>query len=296
MADSSAGHPKRVAVLAKAKFIRRIWISATICFFLGCVFLALYPLLHTGSPRVFIVVVGLQFCLMPILIVAIFGRKWGLWARDKVPDSKSQNSSDTDADRDIRWTYATILMFATLGLLAICLFAFAMASPFTWKQFSKIIGLGLLYAGAFFGSGSLIGFLFGIPRSLHPKDPSSSSNQNAQAIFATNTNLEEISDWLTKIIVGLGLINLKGIPKILKSVAWYFANFCGGDYCEAVIAGLIIYFSICGFFLGYLMTRLYLTGAFTRAEGSGTVDTLTISKETVDTVGIPVEDIGKSGK
>src|SRR5690242_16782606 len=47
-----------------------------------------------------------------------------------------------------------------------------------------------LGAGAFFAVGMSAGFIFGIPRGSHKY---------------VNSNLEQISDWLTKILVGVGL-------------------------------------------------------------------------------------------
>jgi len=172
----------------------------------------------------------------------------------------------SDSWLDVRRTQTAILSFTLIGVFALLLFTCTSISPFSWVGCARLTGIGLLYAGAFFGVGGLSGFLFGIPRSLQGKPRDKLDYIETQPKYAANTNLEEISDWLTKIIVGLGLVNLKGVPELLKKTAWYFANFCGKDICEAVAMVVIIYFFICGFFLGYLMTRLYLTGAFGRAE------------------------------
>ena len=84
--------------------------------------------------------------------------------------------------------------------------------------------------------GGFVGFLFGIPRVLQdgqsgsagphpgvrPEAPTnlrlpsgaSASSPSAGSGFRinVNTNLEQISDWLTKIIVGLGLVELRNMP------------------------------------------------------------------------------------
>jgi hypothetical protein len=187
-----------------------------------------------------------------------------------------KDPDETITERDVRRTVTTILSFTVCGLLALILFTFTSTIPFSWWKSIRLTGMGLLYAGAFFSVGALAGLLFGIPRSLQDKpeqknntanENNGTSNENStKPIFATNTNLEEISDWLTKIIVGLGLVNLKSVPEYLKRLGWYFSNFCGSDVCEAVAMALILFFATCGFFLGYLVTRLYLTGAFTRAS------------------------------
>lgn len=285
MTDPAIPSGQRDVVAGKAASVRRIWIFLSLALALGSLTLAAFPLLPQGRVRTFTLILALELCAIPGCAFLIFRRRWGVARRYSV-----EPVPETETDRDIRWTKNAILTCTIMGLIAICLFAFATVSPFSWRQFARAVGLGFLYAGAFFGIGSLIGFLFGIPRTVNDAKGGTKGSTNAQQAFKTNTNLEEISDWLTKIIVGLGLINLKSVPGLIKSAASYFANFCGQDFCEAAAAGVIIYFSICGFFLGYLMTRLYLTGAFTRAEASGTVDTEDIDEAgKIDTVTIPVE-------
>jgi tetratricopeptide (TPR) repeat protein len=136
----------------------------------------------------------------------------------------------------------------------------------------------VLWALACFVLGTLVGFLFGIPRVLQGSptlgNPTSSDTalQDTPAQKGTlaydlrvNTNLEQISDWLTKIIVGLGLIELRNVPAKLKSAAGYLARGLGGN-TEYFAGGLIVYFTILGFLGAYLVTRLYISVAFSRAD------------------------------
>lgn len=75
--------------------------------------------------------------------------------------------------------------------------------------------------------------------------------------YADNTNLEEISDWITKIIVGLTLINfdklLSRLDNSAASIALSFGKFQYDlkifSYC------LIIFYSGLGFLIGYYWTR-----------------------------------------
>ncbi len=128
--------------------------------------------------------------------------------------------------------------------------------------------------------GVLGGFLFGIPRVLQGSEsggagasPSSSvpSTLPAQPPYQqrVNTNLEQISDWLTKIIVGLGLVELRSIPRHMHELAgWMASGITTGDpdrYAPSC-AAIVIYFSIIGFLVGYLLTRLFLADAFRRAD------------------------------
>ena len=131
------------------------------------------------------------------------------------------------------------------------------------------MAVGLLIAGASLAAGILIGFLFGIPRTLQreAQKTGTASGLGQAESYGVNTNLEQISDWLTKIIVGVGLVQLTVIPGKLKSLADYLATaFVAQAVPGAMVMAIICYFGIFGFLLGYLWTRIYLTGEFSRIE------------------------------
>jgi hypothetical protein len=78
------------------------------------------------------------------------------------------------------------------------------------------VAAGLAVASAAEVSGALLGFLFGIPRVLaadQSRNHDSRRNQMSDAIIA-NTNLEQISDWLTKILVGVGLTQFGELSRL----------------------------------------------------------------------------------
>ncbi len=128
------------------------------------------------------------------------------------------------------------------------------------------------------GYGFLIGFLFGVPRALQNHDSGTATGSTVAAQeerrprLSPNTNLEQISDWLTKILVGATLVELTTIPDKVRTAAAYMAH--GIGYCapscaegdEQLAAALIVYFSVVGFLAGYLLTRMFLSGAFRQAD------------------------------
>ena len=151
------------------------------------------------------------------------------------------------------------------------------------------IATGLLWAFAAASVGALTGFLFGIPRVLQSdvphvgeEDTKEIKNKNTEQRYQVNTNLEQISDWLTKIIVGIGLIELRKIPGAIQSLADYFGSGVPGSNLEAIGGAIVVYFGILGFFLGYLATRLYLAGAFSRADRLMEVGGVEMSGEQVE--------------
>ncbi|HET6764949.1 MAG TPA: hypothetical protein VFH27_14795, partial [Longimicrobiaceae bacterium] len=117
-------------------------------------------------------------------------------------------------------------------------------------------------AGASLFTGMLAGFMFGIPKTVQRKPDRSLRPATAQTDYQSNTNLEDISDWLTKILIGIGLVELREVPGMIDGVAGYWASSLGTPAPRAFAAGLLVYFSINGFFVGYLWTRLALVGDF----------------------------------
>ena len=134
------------------------------------------------------------------------------------------------------------------------------------SEITAIVSVGMIVAGAFIILGGLLGFIFGIPRTLQNEHYRTDSlldrdSNLASDSYKDNTNLEQISDWLTKIIVGVGLTQFTSIPGFLKKVATYLEPGLGHYSTSSVLAlTMVIYFSGLGFLYGYLLTRLYLPG------------------------------------
>jgi hypothetical protein len=130
--------------------------------------------------------------------------------------------------------------------------------------------VGLLIGGAASAAGIFTGFLFGIPRTKQQAKGTAGNASDPAPVsgLGVNTNLEEISDWLTKIIVGVGLVGLTALPGNLMSMAEYLSEAFGESepIPPAIVNLIVAYFSIFSFLLGYLWTRLFLAGEFSRAE------------------------------
>ncbi len=124
------------------------------------------------------------------------------------------------------------------------------------------LGNSLLIGGACFGAGALVGFLFGIPRLLENK------NGEAQGGLAQNDNLVQISDWLTKIIVGVGLTQISQLWPGLEYLGGTFSiTFGGGATGQNLAIGTILYFVITGFLSGYLWTRIHFYRLLAQTSG-----------------------------
>ena len=132
-----------------------------------------------------------------------------------------------------------------------------------------------LVACCAFATGGLLGFLFGIPRSLSgdPGRPSASGNGSesgeapARTGYESNTNLEQISDWLTKILVGVGLVQFGKLATTARDLGTALAPaFGGAPSSEAVALATSLLYAVTGFLIVYLATRVYLPRVFHQAD------------------------------
>jgi hypothetical protein len=152
-----------------------------------------------------------------------------------------------------------IVLALMLGLLAVSGFAFGHGG---WRS----VAIGVILASSSLAVGGITGFLFGIPRAVQSA-PTATAKGIPDTEYQTNTNLEQISDWLTKIIVGLGLSQINRIPSATRDLAEYVSTAFGSPAVpSSLVASALLYFSIMGFLAFYLWTRLLLTGEFSRAD------------------------------
>lgn len=128
----------------------------------------------------------------------------------------------------------------------------------------KQLGYMSILIGAAAGiSGFFLGFLFGLPKFVN--------NGNSDSGYLVNNNLADISDWLTKIIIGVGLVEIKEIMELLIRVGKYVGESTGayGTNMQAVTVFticVIVYFGVFGVYYGYNYMRLVLSGAYRDAD------------------------------
>jgi hypothetical protein len=101
-------------------------------------------------------------------------------------------------------------------------------------------------------------------------EPLSASNEGEtnpeNVAYRPNTNLEQISDWLTKILVGVGLTQMPEIIGFFKTIATEAGPAFGDTPSGKIIAvSIVVHYILAGFFQGFLLAYLWLPGAFARA-------------------------------
>lgn len=196
-----------------------------------------------------------------------------------------------------------------INLVVIFVLSCTVVALFVTGHIHGTVAAWILWGLACLGSGSVVGFLFGIPRAA-PQDKTrftSSSTGATDNIYPEehspyrmrpNTNLEEVSDWLTKIIVGLGLVHLQDFENMLYRTAKNAASAMSSNTDPPVTSlatAMIVSLVIEGFFIGYLYTRLFLQGAFARSDFRMN-ETVRRIEKVIATVpsGVPVEPATES--
>ncbi len=123
--------------------------------------------------------------------------------------------------------------------------------------------------------GAFLGFLFGIPRPISAAEapPAAAGGTplpgiSRRKVWESSTNLTQVSDWLTKIIVGVSLVEARTAWTALQSVSaaaagWLFAGRHGSP---AVIPAAIVGGLLFGFLFCYLYTQLIVARLIALAD------------------------------
>lgn len=172
-----------------------------------------------------------------------------------------------------------VLLAGAVGVLALGLWAAGQSQAGSpgLIEWLRLFGIYSLVACAAASAGALIGFLFGIPRTREAAATVSRGDDSAavkQAVLTANTNLERVSDWLTTLLLGATLVQIKPIAEWVGGLGGKIRD----DPAQAVTTVLVVYYLVLGFLGTYLVTRLYLTYALERMLGKGVEPVPTIDE------------------
>lgn len=148
--------------------------------------------------------------------------------------------------------------------------------------------------------GGLAGFLFGLPRFQYasgtapavvppvtatPPAPATTGSAPVTPTrtgeYTPSTNLDEIANWLTKIIIGATLVQIKDIGRVISDISGFVVAPCAPgctQFGHPFVASLIVLAFVAGFLFGYLWTRLHYGGI--AAEADATIFKIIAQKET----------------
>lgn len=203
----------------------------------------------------------------------MFGSLWGRLerlgaiARGGLIQYTAEEEKIFAASRTIGWA---VLLAAGVGVAALVAWSRGLSeapSANGTLSFIAVMGANLLVGMAAAATGAVLGFIFGIPRTAssldHPAttDAAGKPLPRSRSTLSTNTNLERISDWLTTLLIGATLVQIKDIASWVGGLGKNLLK--AGDVAnDAIIPVIVILFFCLGFLGVYLITRLYVTSAF----------------------------------
>jgi hypothetical protein len=154
----------------------------------------------------------------------------------------------------------TLVLGLSIGFISIIFYTFNLPSL---RGIS--FGIMLINGGASFICGFFIGFLFGIPKNH--------DHGNANLNLSPSTNLTDIADWLTKIVVGVGLVEIKKIPALIQSIGLFVHRQMTGciqpnctSSIQVMVNATIVFFGVLGLYYGYNYARLVLSPEYASAD------------------------------
>lgn len=193
-------------------------------------------------------------------------------------DEEHARAKDDDRGDGASGTLGIVGFLVVPSALAVVVYTLIGGS---WSDF----GVAAMVAVGGFAAGAGLGFLFGIPRTLaadggqviqvdehgRPLAPGAQPVRDGRTRYLPNTNLEDISNWLTKVLVGAGLVELtrgiRALGRLAEDVAVSFGGRAGERGAAwAFSLGLLVAFPVGGFLTGYVYTRLRLAVSFARAD------------------------------
>ena len=207
----------------------------------------------------------------------------------------------------------------TLSAAAVIILVLGIAALIAsqYKGLTGAVGVGSFIFLASAAVGAILGFLFAVPRVLSRDDtaagvaattanpatpgeqpkpaeeasPAQKERRLRARLLGSNTNLERISDWLTTMLVGVGLSQLGNIDDALTNFSSFLseqAKVFESSTQAAALAGqkplppvivesagalpvigpmLLVFGLVMGFLILYIYTRLVLVMAFNEIEG-----------------------------
>lgn len=199
-----------------------------------------------------------------LTVLVLGGVAFAIYRLAKAGVFKSKKARLSDALKIGGWLFLSALF----GQILIFIVVFAPGKSWSAAAVAE------LWATACLIGGGALGFLFGIPKSVQgvpvPATPGGKTRPEPAYAQRVNTSLEEVSDWLTKLLLGIGLVQLQEVPGAVRA----YANVIKADSGvlenpEGFGIAIIVFFSILGFLGFYLMTRLYLQRALGEAASMG---------------------------
>ncbi|MCI5149600.1 MAG: hypothetical protein D3916_09475 [Candidatus Electrothrix sp. MAN1_4] len=162
-------------------------------------------------------------------------------------------------------TSSFLFIFSALIIsLIICVCIIGIYSCSLSNNRTGVFATIFMVASSSYAIGNILGLIFGIPKTVQGQTKSLSPQKRIS--YQVNTSLEQISDWLTKMIIGAGLVELKDITIFLVNISKKISLDINHPHAQSIIVASILCFMILGFFVTYFSIRLYIANALAAAN------------------------------
>jgi hypothetical protein len=189
------------------------------------------------------------------------------------------------------------------GLFVLLAVLFGLSRSNSAGQFVGIAASATAIGLASGAVGALLGFLFGIPKTpqLVNESDDSTAPATTSGRYLGNTSLEQMSDWLTKIIVGVSLVQIGKLGPALGDLANSLGSMLG-DTAESREGrgfglAMALFSLILGFLLVYLWTRVRLKREMELADVEGiALQAASRTDEAVSAINVIAQKLGDAIK
>jgi tetratricopeptide (TPR) repeat protein len=203
-------------------------------------------------------------------------------------DQKDAMDRTGEENRKLAGAIRAITLLSLAAVLALLLiFEIIQLRGGAWAG-AATLSLALLIGGY------VVGLLFAVPKTpsegltaTQQTGTSTAVSSNGDAvrgerttalqrrILLVNTSFEQISDWLTKIIVGVGLVQFKPILDFVETrIGWLATDLSSTTFSVAeaqpVATAIVIAFPALGVLSGFFSVRLYIAWAIYVADADAT--------------------------
>lgn len=179
-------------------------------------------------------------------------RWWIFKKRDRGTEPDDSSATKGWSPSEPGYYLGVTAMVAISGVAVLAIYGWTSGDADGWE----IMALAFLIGSAAFWLAGVLGYLFGIPRSL----------QEREGPFRANTSLEQISDWLTKIVIGVGLVEIRALGGWLNGIGDDVASATNLVGARQLFIALMLLEAACGFIFFYIWSRVHMPKLFLLAE------------------------------
>jgi len=167
---------------------------------------------------------------------------------------RAGGAQSEDSRRLARQTENVMWILAILGILSVVVLFFwstvqaSRIDAFTWAFVAALAALVI---------GGSLGLLFGLPTAQTGSVGPTSAHRDEDLGYRESTSLEQVADWLTKILIGLTLTQFENWELRFSRMSANLTQVLTGRDSPLPGGVLLAFYAVLGFLMAYLWMRRY---------------------------------------